>query len=234
MRRGDVMDSNDHNIYNFIELLTDNIIYIVGFLKLQNALMSSLIEKKTGMKCLVVDSLSNIPDTTNENTGHSQLALLDFFGKDLGNILHELDRNIEKIPSQCVLGIFNVRPGEQIEEETVAIGIRGYFYENDSLDQLLKGIHAIFAGELWVSRKVMTEYILNEANLNCSPIINNNNLTPRQKEILAMIATGATNDMVADKLHISTHTVKTHVYNIFKEINVTNRLQAALWAANNL
>jgi len=59
-------------------------------------------------------------------------------------------------------------------------------------------------------------------------------LTPRQIEIIAMIAVGATNDEIADKLCISPHTVKTHLYRIFKKINVPNRIQAALWAAKHL
>jgi LuxR family transcriptional regulator of csgAB operon len=59
-------------------------------------------------------------------------------------------------------------------------------------------------------------------------------LTPRQIQILAQVAVGATNDEIADKLYLSPHTVKTHLYNIFKKINVPNRMQASLWAAKNL
>ncbi|MCK4790270.1 MAG: helix-turn-helix transcriptional regulator [Desulfobacteraceae bacterium] len=57
---------------------------------------------------------------------------------------------------------------------------------------------------------------------------------PKEIEILSMVAFGAKNEQIADKLFISPNTVKTHVYNIFKKINVPNRLQAALWAAKNL
>lgn len=59
-------------------------------------------------------------------------------------------------------------------------------------------------------------------------------LTPRESQTLLYIASGATNQEIADKLCISVSTVKAHIYNSFKKINVDNRLQAALWAANNL
>lgn len=59
-------------------------------------------------------------------------------------------------------------------------------------------------------------------------------LTVREKEILDHIARGASNRDIAEALFISTHTVKTHLHNIFKKINVKGRLQAALWAADNL
>ena len=59
-------------------------------------------------------------------------------------------------------------------------------------------------------------------------------LTPREIEILSLVAIGAKNEEIAEKLYISSNTVKTHIYNIFKKIDVPNRLQAALWAAKNL
>lgn len=59
-------------------------------------------------------------------------------------------------------------------------------------------------------------------------------LTQREVEILDLIATGFSNQQIADELFISPHTVKTHLHNIFKKINVKRRLQAALWAAQNL
>ena len=59
-------------------------------------------------------------------------------------------------------------------------------------------------------------------------------LTAREIEILTLVSMGSTNEEISAKMFISTNTVKTHLYNIFKKINVGNRLQAALWAAANL
>jgi LuxR family transcriptional regulator of csgAB operon len=59
-------------------------------------------------------------------------------------------------------------------------------------------------------------------------------LTKRQAEILALVAVGYSNEEIASRLYISAHTVKTHLYTIFKKINVPNRIQASLWAAKNL
>ena len=59
-------------------------------------------------------------------------------------------------------------------------------------------------------------------------------LTRREIEILTKAASGATNTEIANELYISSHTVKSHLYNIYKKIEVSNRIEAALWAAENL
>ena len=61
--------------------------------------------------------------------------------------------------------------------------------------------------------------------------VSSNVLTTREKEILDKIAQGSRNKDIADELYISLHTVKTHIYNIFKKIDVSNRIQAVLWKA---
>ena len=55
-------------------------------------------------------------------------------------------------------------------------------------------------------------------------------LTPKEKEVLALVAKGASNQEIADKLFVRDVTVKTHLNSIFKKLKVTNRTQAVLLA----
>jgi len=59
-------------------------------------------------------------------------------------------------------------------------------------------------------------------------------LTSREIEVLSVLVSGAKNEEIAEKLFISPHTVKSHLYAIYKKIDVSNRLQAVLWASENL
>ena len=59
-------------------------------------------------------------------------------------------------------------------------------------------------------------------------------MTSDEIEILAMIAVGATDRQIADRLRLSQETVKANIKGIFKKINAPNRFQASLWAAMNL
>jgi LuxR family transcriptional regulator of csgAB operon len=53
-------------------------------------------------------------------------------------------------------------------------------------------------------------------------------------EILNLLSTGAKNTDIAEQLSLSVHTIKTHIYHIYKKLDVSNRTQAVNWASNNL
>jgi DNA-binding NarL/FixJ family response regulator len=207
---------------------TEVTIYIVGPMKVQNSLMAFYLEKSIGTNCTVVQSVSEIPLEKREDAEAKRLVLLDCIGNDLAASLHKMSKNV-------LLCLFNLHPNSGVEEESVAKGVKGFFYLGDSIEQLLNGVQAIFNGEMWLSRKIMTRFILNNQKEKFSFLAQTGlRLTRREREILIMIAEGATNREIADKLFISRHTVKTHTHNIFKKINVSSRSQAALWAIKNL
>ena len=160
--------------------------------------------------------------------------LLDCQGKEKKNVLAELRPYLRQKRSGNRVALFNVSPDLGIEQRCVAEGIRGFFYEEDQLEIFLKGVKAVRDGDWWLSRDVMIKCILEGTDEDISSRGGSEILTRRQTEILAQVAVGASNEEIAEKLSVSSHTVKTHLYNIFKKIKVTNRLKAALWAAKHL
>jgi len=215
-------------------LLTDRLIYIIGTNKLQNALMASFLERETGAKCVAVENFHEIQVMNNENIVQPRLVLWDCLEKDLKACLSEIESNVKRILPQDFITLFNVSSCLGIEREAIAMGVRGFFYKQDPPGHFPKGVCAIFNGELWVPREILTESILKVKGRATFLAAYEKGLTHREVEILAMLAGGATNQKIADKLYISPHTVKTHIYNIFKKLDVPNRFQAALWAAKNL
>jgi len=220
-----------------LESQTSCTIYVIGPLKLQNALMASFLTRSTGAQALSIEDLHDISLSASGHNGENQhltLLLWDCLERDLQSCLLALESSTALTSSKAILGLFNLPPASGIEEGTVPWGVRGFFYQEDSLDQIVKGVLAMCNGELWISRKIMSDCILNDQNHNHRPKMKTSLLTNREVEILTVIAAGETNETIADRLCISPHTVKTHIYNIFKKINVPNRLQAALWATKNL
>jgi LuxR family transcriptional regulator of csgAB operon len=213
---------------------TDKTVYIIGPLKLQNEMMASLIEEETGIECLIFEGVGDIPGLDEEESGQQKLILWDCLGKDPEVCFAQLEQCDRKLLERIFVAFFNVSPNIQFAEEAVARGVRGFFYEQDPFEKLPKGIKAIFEGELWVSRKILTKFFMENKRENRISSGKKSLLTSREIEIMAMISIGAKNEEIADKLFISPNTVKTHIYNIFKKIDVPNRLQAALWAAKHL
>lgn len=217
-----------------LEPATGKAIYIVGPRRLQNEALASCLERETGDPCFVHEVLSSVPLDDSSDNGLQALVLLDCQGKDEKNVLAELRPYLSRKQAKNHIALFNVSRDSGIEKRCISEGVRGFFYAEDQLEILVKGVQAVLDGDWWLSREVMIKCILEGTGEDSYEKRGNEVLTSRQIEILAQVAVGASNEEIADRLNISAHTVKTHLYNVFKKIRVTNRLQAALWAAKHL
>jgi len=211
-----------------------SVVYIVGPRKLQNEAIASCLERESGDQCFVLGDINHIPPDDPKDSSLQRLVLLDCQGKDKKRLLAELRPYLSQRGFANHIALFNVSRDQGIEQSCVPEGIRGFFYEEDQLEIFLKGVKAVRDGDWWLSRDVMIKCILEGTDEDISSRGGSEILTRRQTEILAQVAVGASNDEIAEKLCVSPHTVKTHLYNVFKKIKVTNRLQAALWAAKHL
>lgn len=214
--------------------LTGKDVFIVGRKRFLNELIAFYIESETGAGCTVLEDTSDIPSTGKKRVVPEKLILLECPGTDHAEFLNRFEENYKTLIPYSFIALFDVSYGLGIEERAVANGVKGIFYNQDPLNRFKKGIRAMFDEELWVSREVLTKYVIKNRERENSTEREEALLTSREIEILTMISAGAKNEDIAAKLYISPNTVKTHIYNIFKKIEVPNRLQAALWAAKNL
>ena len=208
-------------------------IHIIGPQRLQNKLFTDFISQDTGVACFEAETFADALKNNSANS-HPKLFLRDCQGIQIDELFLELQQQKEIVVDQHHLALFNVSPTFGNEYKAVDLGIRGFFYTQDTPEHILKGIKAILDDELWVSREIMTKCINDNRTKNNPSKTEKNLLTAREIEILTLIVPGATNEEISEILHISPHTVRTHIYNIFKKINVPNRLQATLWAIQYL
>lgn len=204
---------------------------IVGDDPLLNDLLAARLSQETGVSCSHSPSLPRILESARPD-----LTLLDCTGLSMEELLQEAGGEDSPFMSTSV-ALFNVPEDRTFELEAINSGIRGVFYRNSPFKLMVKGVSAMLDNELWFSREAMSAFLLGKQNRPADPALveeGQNELSQREKEILLMLAAGATNKDIAQKLFLSLNTVKSHIYNIYKKIDVPNRLQASLWAARHL
>lgn len=134
----------------------------------------------------------------------------------------------------AALAAFNLRDEEHAADMLALLHLQGIFYRRDSLEVICKGIGALFRGELWMSRSLMARLISAYRRQQLNAYRPAGGLTHRELEILGLLGSGASNIQIADQLFISVHTVKSHLYKIFRKINVRSRIQAMNWARQHI
>ena len=120
------------------------------------------------------------------------------------------------------------------EEEQLGVSphlrkIRGLFYVDDNLETFRKGFLAILNDEIWVPRAVLMKWMNSPSK--SKSVHPQEILSSREESVLKLMAGGMSNKEISEELYISANTVKAHLYNIYKKIEVSNRLQAARWAS---
>lgn len=207
-------------------------VYIVSDQQLQNALLAEFLNKQD-MSASAIRGVTEVP--RDQLVGGDQaLFMVDFNTVDVNDAITELLAVDQEIDTELLIAVFNVDTEESLGRLAGLPMINGGFLQDCPQDMLVKGVTAMFRGELWMPRKVLQQYVVKNRNFNKTFSRSEVNLTDREVEVLKVLATGAKNSEIARSLNLSPHTIKTHIYNIFKKINASNRLQAVNWAQENL
>lgn len=123
----------------------------------------------------------------------------------------ELTQKIkEELPQIRVIAL-SMFDKKEIIHELIASGAEGYLLKDIEKSELLNAIHKVVGGEYYYSSSI--------AGILMKTITEKDLLTPREKEIIKLIAEENTNAIIAQKLFISEHTVESHRKNIFRKTN---------------
>jgi len=163
-------------------------------------------------------------------TVHPQILLLDINMPKKNGI--EVLQEIKNKNINVKVLILTVHGEIEYLLKAVDIGVDGYILKDSESSELKKAINAVINGESYIQPKLI-------------PALNNrlvardvdkdkiDLLTARELEVLIQVANGKFNKEIATSLNISERTVKNHISNIFKKIEVSDRTQAAVFAIKN-
>ena len=163
-------------------------------------------------------------------TVHPQILLLDINMPKKNGI--EVLQEIKNKNINVKVLILTVHGETEYLLKAVDIGVDGYILKDSESSELKKAINGVINGESYIQPKLI-------------PALNNrlvardvdkdkiDLLTGRELEVLIQVANGKFNKEIATSLNISERTVKNHISNIFKKIEVSDRTQAAVFAIKN-
>ena len=109
-------------------------------------------------------------------------------------------------------------------------GARGYILSSSQPAVVVKAVRAVAAGEIWVERRILEKAVTASRQLlpelSRPEVPELRELTERERDMLNHVLKGSTNREIAEMSNISERTVKTHLYRVYRKLNVTSRTKA--------
>jgi two-component system response regulator NreC len=176
-------------------------------------------EASTGLQALeMADSLN--PD----------VVIMDITLPDISGI--EATRQLKQSHPDLPVVALTIHEDEQYFFEMLQAGASGYVPKRAAPEDLLNAIQAVHAGEVYIyptlAKLLVADFISRASEgVNKATV---NGLTPREQEVLFVLAEGLSNDEIADKLAISRHTVARHRENVMRKLNLHSRSELVKYA----
>ncbi|MDO8212478.1 response regulator transcription factor [Conexibacter sp. CPCC 206217] len=127
--------------------------------------------------------------------------------------------------------VLTVSAAEDDLTDALLAGSRGYLLKDAAIETIVAGVRAVAAGEAMLSPRVAATVLGRiRSNGRPHPPHDDDPLSPREHDVLRLVADGKDNAAIAAQLFISPHTVKNHISSILTKLHVANRIQAAVHA----
>ena len=191
--------------------------------------LKSLLELDGDIK-VIAEAVDGQDCLTKLETIHPDVLLLDINMPVMNGL--EVLKNLKLRNNKVKVLILTVHNEVEYLLKAIEIGVNGYVLKDSESAVLKKAILSIAKGENFIQPNLIPA--LNAKMIEKSEdSLKLHNLTGREIEVLKLLALGMYNKEVAESLEISERTVKNHVSNIFKKLDVTDRTQAAVFAIRN-
>ncbi|CUA82601.1 MULTISPECIES: response regulator [Gulbenkiania] len=139
---------------------------------------------------------------------------------------------VDACPDTAVLMLTVSEDGEDLTE-CMRLGARGYLLKKINTDFLLSSIRRAVEGDSVLSPEMTAKLVARLRQPVQAKPTELDSLTPRERETLGFLARGASNKEIARKLDLAESTVKVHVQNILRKLNLHSRVQAAVYAVEH-
>jgi DNA-binding NarL/FixJ family response regulator len=161
-----------------------------------------------------------------------QVVLLDL-GLRKGDSLRVAEKVKKDFPNAKVI-VMDLLPVHEDIVEFVHAGVSGFIMKDATLDDLVQTIRSVADGA-HVLPPQMTGSLFSQIARDAvargqADVLGAVRMTQREREVINLIAEGLSNKEIASRLHIATHTVKSHVRNIMEKLTLHTRLQIAAYA----
>jgi DNA-binding NarL/FixJ family response regulator len=160
---------------------------------------------------------------------HPDVLVLDVNLPDISGL--EVARQLRDAGATVAILVLSVHDDSQTVFGLLESGAIGYVLKDEALETLEHAVRAVARGESWLSPAVARQVVRRAVGDPPSPSVPSlTPLTPREIEVLRLLAQGLDNAAIAEALVLTTRTVQNHVSNIYGKLGVTSRTEAALWA----
>lgn len=154
------------------------------------------------------------------------LGLPDQSGLAVGKAILELR------PTSAMLAVTAV-DDPQVVKEALRIGFRGYVTKDVRVQRFVSAVQAVLEGQVVIPRQLATAVGGARSAEDRHAALLGQQLTEREREVLALLVDGASGADIAERLTISTNTVRTHVQSVLTKLQVHSRLEAATFAVRH-
>jgi DNA-binding NarL/FixJ family response regulator len=162
-------------------------------------------------------------------SNHISLVITDF-NPIIYNGINELKKLVDNFPLCRILILTNNTNSTDIKELT-KIGIKNIILKTSNSEELFMAMDMTIKGKKYYSEEILD--LIMENTDNKSTIQESGHLTHSEIEIIRQIANGLTTKEIAEKKHVSFHTVMSHRKNIFKKLNINSASELVMYAVRN-